>query len=136
MEITVSFDLTPAQVQEAVRATATGLFAGWKQKLMDKATAPLGPRLAGATTVELSDTGLRITTVGGVQQLGWAEVAAVNERRYVWAMQHRPRGISIIPMSAVAPHERAAFADQLRAWVGAKYKVREGGMVAPSEVTA
>ena len=37
-------------------------------------------------------------------------------------------------MSAIAPDERVAFANQLRAWVGAKYQVREGGMVAPSEM--
>jgi hypothetical protein len=84
MGVTVTFDLTPAQVQEALRFEGTGLFAGWKRSLMDKGAAQLAPRLAGPTTVEASEAGLRITTAGGVQELAWAEIGSVNERRHVW----------------------------------------------------
>ncbi|MBC3842236.1 YcxB family protein [Streptacidiphilus sp. 4-A2] len=137
MGITVDFDLTPAQMQEALRyvGTGKGLFAGWKRSLMDKAVTQLAPRLAGPTTVELSEAGLRITTADGVQELAWTEVAMLNERRHGWAVQHRPRGVSFIPASAIDPDERAAFARQLRTWAGSKYKVREGGVATTSGVT-
>ena len=133
--ITVSFDLTPEQVQELLKATGgRGPFAGWRQRLMDKAIASLSPRVAGPTTLELSEAGLRISTTAGLREVAWAEVAHVIERRYAWVLQLRPSGVSMVPMAAIAPDERVAFANQLRAWAGSKYKVREGGMVAPSEM--
>ncbi|QMU68298.1 YcxB family protein [Streptacidiphilus sp. P02-A3a] len=135
MGVTVSFDLTTDQVQDALRYTRTGLFANWVRGMADKGVALIAPRLAGPTTLELSEAGVRISTGAGVQELGWADVATVNERQQGWVIQQRPRGVTFIPASAVAAEERAALSQQLRAWVGAKYKVREGGLAAPVGVT-
>ncbi|MFE0462341.1 YcxB family protein [Kitasatospora sp. NPDC058965] len=131
---TVSFDLTPAQVQGLLRPTAKGWLTRLLQPLTDKTMAALWPRLAGPTTVELSAGGLRISKPGGVQQLGWDQVGSVNERRYAWVFQHRPNGLSFVPAVAVAPDDRAAFTAQLRQWAGARYRVREGGLVEPTVV--
>jgi len=132
--VSVAFDLTVDQVQEALRYRRTGLFAGWVRGLADKGIAQIAPGLAGPTAVELSETGVLITMAGGVREAAWAEVATVNERTHGWVLQLRPRGVTFIPATAVAREEHAAFADQLRAWAGAKYKVREGGLVAPAGV--
>jgi hypothetical protein len=52
----------------------------------------------------------------------------VVERPGLWTTQDVAHGAAILPASAVPEAERAALAEQLRAWVGAKYKVREGGL--------
>jgi hypothetical protein len=78
--------------------------------------------------VDLSEAGLRLTDARGVRELHWADVHYVVERPGVWSTQDVAHGVVLIPGSAVPGSERAALAQQLRTWVGAKYKVREGGM--------
>jgi hypothetical protein len=125
--VTVSFDLTPAQVAELLKPrTPTNALARMVTRWMANPLAAMAARVAGPTTVDVSEAGLRITTGAGVRDYSWTQVGAVNERGQAWVMQFKPNGLAFIPASAVAPEERAAFTQQLRAWAGGRYRVREG----------
>jgi len=125
-----TFDLSRDEVEELLAApgNSSGFLAGLKRKMLAGATARIADRHTGPTTVDLSETGLRLTDARGVRELHWADVHYVIERPGLWSTQDVAHGVALIPGSAVPETERPAFAQQLRTWVGAKYTVREGGM--------
>ncbi|WP_152626235.1 hypothetical protein [Streptacidiphilus carbonis] len=126
-----TFDLSPEEVEGLLAdpGKSSGFLAALKRKTLAAAKARIVERSTGPTTVELFETGLRLTDPRAVRELRWADVHYVMERPGVWSTQDVAHGVVLIPGSAVPESERAALAQQLRAWVGAKYKVREGGMV-------
>ncbi|MFC1419115.1 hypothetical protein [Streptacidiphilus cavernicola] len=130
MEYVYTYDLSREEVEGllAVPVESTGFFGGLKRKMSAAGAARIADRSTGPTTVVLSGTGLRLTDARGVRELRWSDVHYVVERPGVWSTQDVAHGAAIIPGSAVPESERAALAQQLRTWVGRKYKVREGGM--------
>lgn len=125
-----TFDLSRDEVAQllAVPGESTGILAALKRKMTAGAVARIADRHTGPTTVELSGTGLRQTDARGLRELRWSDVHYLVERPGVWSTQDVAHGVVLIPGAAVPENERAALAQQLRTWVGKKYKVREGGM--------
>lgn len=125
-----TFDLSRDEIEKLMAAPekSSGLLAGLKRKMLAGATARVVDRHTGPTTVELDETGLRLTDARGVRELPWADVHYVVERPGLWTTQDVAHGAALIPGSAVPENERAVLAQQLRTWVSSKYKVLEGGM--------
>jgi len=125
-----TFDLSRDEVEELLAAPgkSSGFLAGLKRKMLAGSRARIIDRHTGPTTVEISETSLRLTDTRGVRELRWADVHYVIERPRAWSTQDVAHGVALIPGSAVPENERAALAQQLRTWVGKKYKVHEGGM--------
>jgi hypothetical protein len=125
-----TIDLSREEVEGLLAAPgkSSGFLGGLKRKVLASATSRIADRNTGPTTVDLSEAGLLLTGTQGTRELRWADVHYVVERPGVWSTQDVAHGVVLIPGFAVPEGERAALAQQLRNWVGAKYKVREGGM--------
>ncbi|TDU02518.1 hypothetical protein EDD99_0916 [Streptomyces sp. 846.5] len=125
-----TFDLSREEVEALLAdpGKSSGLIGRLKRKMLAGAAARIVDRHTGPTTVDLSESGLRLTDARGMRELRWADVHYVVERPGVWSTQDVAHGVALVPGSAVPENERAALAQQLRTWVGPKYKVREGGM--------
>lgn len=130
MAYVYTFELTRTELEALVAPAQqpSGLFAGLKKKAFATATTRIAERHEGKVTVQLSETGMRLTDDRGVRELLWAKVHYVVERPGLWTTQDAAHGAAILPASAVPEDERAAVAQQLRAWVGGKYRQHEGGM--------
>jgi hypothetical protein len=130
MAYVYTFDLTRTEIEEllAPAKKPSGLFGGLRKKALASASARIADRHEGQVTVELSETGMRLTDARGVRDMPWAKVHYVMERPGLWTTQDVAHGAAILPASAVPEDERAALAQQLRAWVGRKYQVHEGGL--------
>jgi hypothetical protein len=130
MAFVYTFDLTHAEIEELLASANnfSGLFGGLKKKAFATASARIAARNEGQVTAELSETGIRLTDARGVRDMLWAKVHYVTERPGLWTTQDVEHGAAILPASAVPEEERAVLAEQLRAWVGRKYTVRDGGV--------
>ncbi|SEM55861.1 hypothetical protein [Streptacidiphilus jiangxiensis] len=130
MAFAYTFDLTRTEIEELLASASnfSGLFGGLKKKILASASARIAERNEGKVTVELSETGIRLTDDRGVRDMVWAKVHYVVERPGLWTTQDVEHGAAILPASAVPEEDRAALAEQLRAWVGGKYTVRDGGV--------
>jgi hypothetical protein len=130
MEYVYTFDLSRGEVEELLAdpGPSSVFLGGLRRRMLAGAASRIVDRHTGPTTVDLSEAGLRLTDARGVRELRWADVHYVLERPGVWSTQDVGHGVALVPGSAVPESERAALAQQLRTWVGAKYKVREGGV--------
>ena len=75
-----TFDLSRDEVEELMAAPgkSSGLLAGLKRKMLASAQARIADRSTGPTTVDLNETGLRLTDARGVRELRWADVHYVQ----------------------------------------------------------
>jgi YcxB-like protein len=125
MGITVEFDLAPAEIAGLLRARSRNplrrLTARGPAGTMDRMIA----RMSGPTKAELTEEGIRTVTNDDERRIAWSQLRAVNERPAAWVFVLAPSGLLAVPKSAVPIEERARVSADLRAWAGAKYKVRE-----------
>ena len=122
---TVEFDLSPAQVEELVKPARRGPIGNLILRMAAKAFEAICVRLAGPTSIEVSEAGIRVSKAGVTQEFGWSVMRHVSERPLVWAFTLAPTGMHIIPKSAVAADEEPALSAQLSEWAGSKYKLRK-----------
>ena len=131
MEMTVKFDLPVEQVNKMLEPTWSGPLGRLGRRMSANVTERMANNLAGPTVITISDGGIRATTTGAERQIEWSSVRMIGERTHAWVIILEPSGMCMIPVDAVPAAQHQELSAHLRAAVGSKYKVREGGIRKP-----
>lgn len=124
----IEFDLSAEEVRKILEPTWSGPLGALGKRMAANQLNRMAERLAGPTTITVSEAGIRLAASGSERQIDWSEVRALVERRYAWVFQLAPSGIYLIPAGAVPEAQFGDFGAHLRALAGSKYEVREGGI--------
>lgn len=124
----IEFDLSIDEVRKILEPNWSGPLSALGKRMAATQVNRMAERLAGPTTITVSEAGIRFAASGSERQTSWSEVRALNERKSAWVFQLAPSGIYLIPADAVPAPQFKDFGAHLRALAGSKYKVREGGI--------
>ncbi|HEV2639563.1 MAG TPA: YcxB family protein [Actinocrinis sp.] len=126
--ITIEYDLTPEQAVQILEPDGSNPLNRLMKRMTANQMAQMATRLAGPTTVELTEEGVLVTVAGSEQQIAWSCVRRFNERPQAWVLLLAPSGLCVIPAGAVPPARIPEVTAFLRAKAEGKYKVRNGGL--------